>query len=282
MITAENIVDNFKFPMSGLEKGLQVIHITTPAAQLLCCQHDENIETILARDDLKTFDQIPVKKQETIIGLLKKRECPEGAKGAARKHMQPLGEKTLVSADTPLLDFIQDDPLDRIVIDGTKIYGLVTRSDLLNLPVSLLGFALTMHAEILMLNIIRSTRISDERWLPWAPHKAKIEKDYKRLVSKRSELDKLALTYITDKSEILRQLAASEEFPSYLPDKSFIDQLKDITALRNSCAHTGNTSDHDDILQELLNQLRITHEWIEGIEQWRTATANTTREHTEA
>src|SRR5258705_803499 len=279
MITAENIFDNFKFPTSGLEEGLQVIHITTPAAQLLCCQHDENIETVLARDDLKPFDQIPVKKQETIIGLLKKRECPEGAKGVARKHILPLGEKTLVSADTPLLDFIQDDSLDRIVIGGTKIYGLVTRSDLLKLPVSLLGFALTMHAEILMLNIIRSTHISDEIWLPWVPHKCEIQRHYKRLISKRSELDKLSLTYITDKSEILRKLATSEdsgleEFKSHLPDKFFIDQLKDITALRNSSAHTGNTSDNDDILQELLNQLRITHKWIEGIEQWRTPTAN--------
>jgi len=277
MITAENIFDNFKLTMSGLEKGLQVIHITTPAAQLLCCQHDENIETVLARRDLKPFDQIPIKKQETIIGLLKRRECPEGAKGAAREHMQPLGEKTLVSADTPLVEFIQDDSLDRIVIDGTKIYGLVTRSDLLKLPVSLLGFALTMHAETLMLNIIRSTRISDEIWLTWAPHKVEILRHYKRLISKRSELDKLELTYITDKSEILRNLATLEEFASYLPDKFFIDQLKDITELRNSIAHTGNTSDNDDILQELIDRLRITHKWIEDIEQWRTATANTTR-----
>lgn len=278
MITAEDIFDNFKFPMSGLEKGLQVIHITTPAAQLLCCYHDENIETILARDDLKAFDQIPIKKQETIIGLLKKRECPEGAKGPAREHMQPLGEKTLVSADTPLLEFIQDDSLDRIVIGGTKIYGLVTRSDLLKLPVSLLGFALTMHAETLMLNIIRSTRISDKIWLKWIPrHKGEIQRLYERLISKRSELDKLELTYITDKSEILRQLAALEEFTSNLPDKSFIDQLKEITALRNSVAHTGNTSDNDDILQEFIDRLRITHKWIEGIEKWRTATANTTR-----
>ena len=58
MITAENIFDNFKFTMSGLEKGLPVIHITTPVAQPLCCHHDENIETVLARPDLKVFDQI--------------------------------------------------------------------------------------------------------------------------------------------------------------------------------------------------------------------------------
>jgi hypothetical protein len=76
MITTEDIFDNFDFTMSGLEKGLQVIHITTPAAQLRCCQHDEDIETVFSHPDLEPFDQIPIKKQETILGLLKKRECP--------------------------------------------------------------------------------------------------------------------------------------------------------------------------------------------------------------
>src|SRR5258708_35390605 len=247
MITAENIFDNFKLTMSGLERGLQVIHIATPAAQLLTCQHDEDIATVLTTPDLKAFDQIPVIKQGTIIGLLKKRECPEEAKGVPTDYMQPLGEKILVSADMPLLKFIQDDSLDRIVIGGTNIYGLVTRSDLLKLPVSLLGFALTTHAETLMLNIIRSTGISDEIWLTWVPpkHKDEIQNQYERLKSKRSELDKLELSYISDKSEILRKLAASEGFAPLVPDKFYIDKLKDITKLRNSIAHTGNTVNFD-------------------------------------
>ena len=58
MITAENIFDNFKSTMSGLEKGLQVMHITTPTDQLYCCQDDEEIEAVLLRSDLKPFDQI--------------------------------------------------------------------------------------------------------------------------------------------------------------------------------------------------------------------------------
>jgi len=284
MITAENIFDNFKFTMSGLEKGLQIIHITTPAAQLLCCQHDEDITTVLTRSDLKPFDQIPIKKRDTIIGLLKKRECPEEAKGPVIEYMQPLGEKILVSADTPLLEFIQDDPLDRIVIGGTKIYGLVTRSDLLKPPVSLLGFALITHAETLMLNIIRSTRISDERWLTWIPkqHKDEVQRLYKRLKSNLEELDKLGLTYISDKSEILRKLAALEKFAALLPsDTFFIDKLEGLSALRNSIAHPGKVSENDDILQEFIDRLRDTHTWIEGIEQWQTTHANTTHSYIE-
>jgi hypothetical protein len=279
MITAENIFDNFKFTMSGLEKGLQVIHITTPAAKLLCCQHNENIETVLARSDLKLFDQIPVKKLETIIGLLKRRECPEGAKGVAGKYMRPLGEKTLVSADTPLLEFIQDEEsLDRIVIGGTKIYGLVTKSDLLKLPVFLLGFALVTHIETLMLHIIHETGISNEIWLTWIwpGHKDDIERNFRKLSSERSDPDMLELSYFSDKSKILEQLAASDEYTSHVPDKIFIDQLKEIAELRNTIAHSHKASDNDDILQKFIDRLCHAHNWIEDIEQWQTAKANTT------
>lgn len=271
MITAEDIFDNFKFTMSGLEKGLQVIHITTPVAQLLSCQYDEDIEIVLSRPDLKIFDQIPVKKQETIVGLLKKRECPEGAKGAAREYMRPLGEKTLVSADAPLLEFIQGDSLDRIVIGGTRICGLVTRSDFLKLPVFLLGFALTTHVETLMLNMIRSTNVNQESGLTWLPSNKRgdIKRRFAQLNSERSDPDILELVYFSDKSKILEQLVALKEYAPHLPDKGFIDQLKEITFLRNTIAHTGNSSDNDDILQNFIDRLRMAHKWTEDIEQWR-------------
>src|SRR6266571_1520825 len=280
MITAENIYDNFKFTMSGLEKGLQVIHITTPAAQLLCCQHDDNIETVLARRDLKPFDQIPIKKQETIIGLLKKRECPKEAKGSVRDYLEPLGEKMLVSADTPLIEFIQNDSLDRIVIGGTKIYGLVTRSDLLKLPVSLLVFALVTHVETLMLNMIRVTGIGKEEWLMWLKRgrRVDIQDRFEQLTSQQSDPDIVELTYFPDKKIILERLL--EEYSSLLPEKELIDQLEEIRLLRNTISHTGNTSDKDNILQKFIDRLLITHKWIECIEQWQTANANTTHEET--
>ncbi len=270
MITAENIFENFKFTMSGLEKGLQVIHVTTPVAQLLCCQEDDNVEAVLVRSDLRSFDQIPVKRQETIIGLLKRRECPEGAKGVARKHMLPLGEETLVSAETSLLTFIENEPLDRIVISGTKIYGLVTKSDLLKLPTYLLGFGLITHIETLMLCIIRDTGISNDIWLPWIhpQHKDYIIKEFKKLSSKRSDPDMLELSYFSDKSRILEELAEREEYAPYIPDKSFIEKLKDFTEFRNIIAHR-KTLDNDDFLEYFTVHLRQTRKWIEDIEEWQ-------------
>ncbi len=163
----EGVQTDFKFTMSGLEKGLQVAHIATPAAQLQCCQHNEEIDAVLTRSDLSSFDQIPVQELGVIIGLVQRRACSPGAKGLAKAHMQPLGEGILVSADTSLLEFIKEASLDRLVVRGTKIDGLVTRSDLLKLPVILLGFALVTHVEALMLNMLRATGVGEQVWLEY-------------------------------------------------------------------------------------------------------------------
>jgi hypothetical protein len=74
----------------------------------------------------------------------------------------------------------------------------------------------------------------------------------------------------------LERLGALEEYASLLPDKFFIDQLEEVRLLRNTISHTGNTSDKDNILQKFIDRLLNTHRWIEGIEQWQKAKANTT------
>lgn len=87
----------------------------------------------------------------------------------------------------------------------------------------------------------------------------------------------LELTFFSDKSKILEQLATLGEYASHLPDTFFISQLAEITILRNTIAHAGNNLDNDGILQKFIDRLRLAHEWIALIEQWQTATANTTR-----
>ncbi len=271
-MVVENIGADFKFTMSGLEKGLQVAHITTPTAQLLCCQHDEEIEAVLTRPDLLSFDQIPVQERGVIIGLVRRLACPSGAKGQARRHMVPLGEAILVSADASLLEFIQNDSLDRLVIRGTKIDGLVTRSDFLKLPVTLLAFALVTHVEELMLNMLRATGVSEQVWLENldARRKKEIRDRYKKLTDKRADPDLLELTYFSDKQKILEHIAAEEMHAPSLPDKESIKQLSEIKELRNTVAHTGGRVESADIIQELIGRLQLTRNWIE---RWQTKNA---------
>jgi len=260
---------DFKLMMSGLERGLQVAHITTAADQLRYCQHDEEIEAVLNRSDLLQFDQIPVQEQGVIIGLVRKLTVPFGAKGPARRHMQLLGESILVSADASLLEYILNDSLDRLVIHGTKIHGLVTRSDLLKLPVTLLGFALVTHVEAVMLTLIRAIGVGEQIWLGYLEQGSRkdIRKRYKQLTEKRSDPDLLELTTFSNKHTILEHLAAEETYASCLPDRESISQLEEIRQLRNIIAHTGGKVDSPDSIQELIGLLRLTQNWIE---RWQT------------
>src|SRR5450432_934228 len=93
----------FQTTMTGLETGLQILHITT--FELLDCASDEDIITVLKNPDLKEFDQIPVRKGRRIIGVVERALCTDKS-GSVEKCMQPLDDSILVSAQTPLVQFI--------------------------------------------------------------------------------------------------------------------------------------------------------------------------------
>jgi uncharacterized protein YutE (UPF0331/DUF86 family) len=56
-------------------------------------------------------------------------------------------------------------------------------------------------------------------------------------------------------------------YASPLPDKESISQLQEIRQLRNMVAHTGGKVDSPDTIQELIDRLRLTQNWIE---RWQT------------
>jgi len=68
------------------------------------------------------------------------------------KIRRPLDDSVLVAADNPLSQFIRtihQQPY-RLVVDGTAIRGIVTWSDLLKLPVTVLAFSLVAQLELAM------------------------------------------------------------------------------------------------------------------------------------
>lgn len=271
MTITEDSAHDFRGTLADLVKGLQVIHITTPTENLLCCQHDEIAAAVLENPRLKPFDQIPVKEKKKIIGLLKRGDyLAEKATQTTGQLMKPLGD-VLVSADTPLLDFIlQINPLDRLVIQGAQIYGLVTKSDLLKLPTRLLGYALVTHVEAQMLAMIHATGVEEKDWIGWVRERDRLEREYIRLVQERSDPDKLELTTFTDKSQILQWLVSRPDAAKFLPGKAFMNDLPAIARLRNTVAHTNQTNaDHQNALTDLVYQLRLAGKWIKSIEAWQ-------------
>jgi len=122
----------FRTTMAGLETGLRVSQITT--FRLVCCLADDDAGDVLRDPERSEFDQIPVRHKSHIIGVLERDKL---FRGNVRECMKPLDDSLLVSADEPLTRFV---PLlnkrpYRLVLVGTDIKGVVTRSDVAKAPV---------------------------------------------------------------------------------------------------------------------------------------------------
>src|ERR1035438_8260071 len=121
--------DIFRSTMSGLTAGLRVIHIA--AQQLMTCYIDQGINQVLKDANLIGFDYIPVMSRKRIVGIVDRKRA--GDKGSVKENMQLLDDSLLVSGDEPLTNFVhclRTNPF-RLVVKGTEIKGIVTRSDLI-------------------------------------------------------------------------------------------------------------------------------------------------------
>ncbi len=263
MIT-DNIHGDFKFTMSGLEKGLQVAHITTSSIQ--GCNIDDDIGDVLNNSLLRSFDLLPVRQNGLYMGVIR-RSAEYPSSGSVRNCMHHLDESVLISADLPLLEYITIDPLDRLVLQGVTICGIVTRSDLLKLPVRLLAFSLVTHIEVLMSNLIRISGVDAQTWLSYLDNRRRKEISGKqqKLKLKHSDPDLLEHTYFSDKRVILEHLFQSKDTVIHeLLNEVKIGQLEEINELRNTVAHTGKDIESQDPIQDFIRRLRLAQAWIDN------------------
>src|SRR5436305_13507261 len=94
----------FQMTLMGLETGLQVRHIATLDNELRTCDIEDkrDVATLFAQPQLEDFDQIPVRKGNSTIGIVT-RECV----GLIKECFHPLDESMLISAQEPLTQCIR-------------------------------------------------------------------------------------------------------------------------------------------------------------------------------
>lgn len=251
-----DIHNDFQTTIQTLEKELQVQHIATFPFQE--CRHDDEIASVLARKDLQAFDQIPVRRGSSIAGILEREKCTAKG-GKVEKYMSPLDDSVLVAAETPLLDFITGNAIYRLVLRGSKIEGIITRSDLLKLPVRLLAFSLVTHIEALLSRVIQAKGIESKVLITYLrpERQGEINQSLRKLKAEKREIDPLELTYLSDKREIARRLNI---FRSYE-----LENLKEVNELRNTIAHQDNYTESEQLVQEFIERFRLARQWIEDL-----------------
>ncbi len=254
-----DIVQNtLSLTLAGLEAGLHVRHIA--AFGLRCCCVTDDISAVCAEAALHGFDQIPVKEDGRIVGVLERQDGDIG--GSIAESMHRLDDTILISADAPLARFIRlaaDGPY-RLVVTGAGIEGIVTRSDLLKLPVRIFAFTLVTHLESVMAAAIRTRHPNDDHWLNLLTpdRRAGILKEWKK--HKRERLDPALLEFamLADKRNILKQ--------TYAFGEQFEAEFKEIAHLRNAIAHFNNYADSQAALQQFIARLSLTQAWIAELE----------------
>ena len=254
-------LDSFSLTMSGLEAGLRVHHIA--AFDLKTCCAADSLAAVLADASLADFDQIPVRDEsKRIVGVLLRAKNTGSEKVA--ESMELLDESLLVSAEAPLMSFIRiagTIPY-KLVLNQDGIKGIVTRSDLLKLPVRLLAFAGVTHLESLMVELIRTKyKHGDDSWMRLLGKKRqdKIHSKEGKLKKSRMEIDLLELSDFCDKRDLVSQIAD--------PGPHFSDELVSAEELRNQIAHAATFVVSDSDARGFALQLQKIEHWIQTLQQ---------------
>lgn len=243
--------------MAGLEAGFRVSHIA--AFDLEVCAPDMSVGTVLNDLNLKDFDHIPVREDTRIVGVLERGSL--NAAGNVRDGMRRLDGGMMVSAEEPLPKFLPtltESPY-RLVVQGTKIQGIVTLSDVAKLPVRLLAFTSVAHLEAVLTKVIRTECADgDEKWLLLlGEHRARVEK---RLQDRRKQnihlLSPIEVAYLSEKISVVGRL---------LRLKKLEGDRKSITDFRNSLAHDGDFVKECGGVDGLLGRLQLVQAWIDKL-----------------
>lgn len=249
--------DMFATTMAHFERAFQVRHIATSG--LSTCAPDDDMRQVFVR--YPDFDQIPVVETDRVIGILER--TGDEPSGSVRSQMRMLDESLLVAADAPInrvLPLLGEPRCYRLVLEGARINGIITRSDLLKLPVRLYTFGVVTHLETIMAQIVEQKHPGDI-WLGELKkgRRKKLEEKQTELQQQRVEPPLLELLEFCDKRDIVRTLLD-------LP-KKFKEEVGDIEQLRNQVAHAANYAANDDELAKFIKRLERAHYWIEQLHQ---------------
>jgi hypothetical protein len=226
-----------------LHSGLTVELISTHRDALKTCTPDDPIADVISRNT-ELYDFLPVVAQSatgstSIVGLFNAAKFSQDSslEGRVKDHHDSLSEALLIGADARILDFIKDADHKpcRLVVSDTGIIGLVSLSDLQQLPVRAVLFAVITGFEITMMKIIKQKFKDDREWLCCLTdgRRRKIQDAITESHNNDGFVDALLFTQFCDKADIIRK---SLQIPGE-SNQTLTNKLKEIQKLRDHVAH---------------------------------------------
>ncbi len=266
---------------SSLERGLPVRLIAT-MRDLQTCDINEDVSAVLSNQRLADFDYVPVRRDGVIVGLLDRLQLTDKQKlglqmkGPVDGFFTPLHESCLIAATEGILSFIDTAASHhcRLVLDGKKIEGIVTISDLQKLPVRLAIFLQVTHLELLMTRLIRKSGVPENDWLEILD-KGQRDQINKRWAKQRQfdvAIEKIYLANLSHKMEVFRHL-----FTRHIPDlELYKSEMRAIRELRNGLAHGNDYAVTRKMALRTIDTINLCRSWISRLQSMLYTAANPT------
>lgn len=255
--------DVFDETLEGLEAGLRVKHIA--AYPLETCDPRARITEVRLNPKLKGFDNVPVRDDDSkwIVGVLELLNSPPD--GVVAEAMRPLSNVRLVSADASLRSYFSNYATEdySLVVGEVGVDGIVTRSDMLKLPVRLLAFSYITHLELLLRDLIRARYgVGNTLWRSKLSvgRRKSLDEEIRKREATRMNPDPLELTQFCDKRTIVAKLLRDEQRD--FSRSAFERDLEKIESLRNQIAHANDYIPKDGDVSQLVESLRAADRWI--------------------
>ena len=197
--------------LERLHCSLTVDMIMTRRARLQVCRPDETARAVMARN-IHNFSFLPVVDEtRRILGLYQAerwfgKEPPQQLIG---DDFELFSEELVIGADASIVDFVTraDQRPTRLVVSGVRVAGLVSLSDLQQLPVRAALFTLITCLEMAMAKRIEKEWHRDDPsgWLELLrdERQADILKAIDKAKKKDGFVSEIVLTHFSDKATII-------------------------------------------------------------------------------
>jgi CBS domain-containing protein len=259
--------------LDRVQGSLKVGMIMTARDDLMTCRRDDSAAVAMARN-VDQFSFIPVVDDNgRYLGLFRAeawfgRDAPDAPIG---DDFEAFSEDLVIGADASIFDFVMtaDARPTRLVVSGHQVAGLISLSDLQQLPVRAALFTLLTSLEIAMAQRIEAEWTSGSAdWMSKisAARQVPIRKAIARAKDGDGYVNDIVFTQLCDKVTIILKGRLVKGSPPKLR-KAF----KGIEKLRNDVAHANYYAETPETAREVCVVVReifkIKADLIEGINE---------------
>lgn len=230
--------------LQRVQGSLTVDLIMIERDDFFTCKADETAREVAAKNT-NQFSFLPVIDQhDQIIGLYNAErwftnEAPQTKVG---NDIQQLSEQIIIGADASIFDFIRqaDAHPTNLVISRERIAGLVSMSDIQQLPVRAALFSLITSLEMAMAATIQRHWPQTDGWLALLKEHRQQKLNEEISIAKERDVfvDAIAFTQFCDKTDLIRE---AQILPT--PECGSKGKLKNIQKLRDNLAHANSYAD---------------------------------------